>query len=86
MLYGVSIEGFSPWWVLVGMVLLFLVGVAAHYLFADNTEPVDKQDCNLSYYDIRDGRCPHAEVHRGKIFCCSPKCSENRGRNEGGHE
>ena len=33
--------------------------------------------CNLNYYEIRSGQCPHAEVQNGKIYCSNEKCNES---------
>jgi hypothetical protein len=30
--------------------------------------------CNLTYYDIRAGKCPFAKVYHGKIFCVKEGC------------
>ena len=32
-------------------------------------------ECDLTYYEIRSGRCEYAKVMHGKIFCTNKKCT-----------
>ena len=31
-------------------------------------------NCNFNYYEIRSGKCEHAKVIHGKIFCLLENC------------
>ena len=31
-------------------------------------------ECDLTYYEIRSGKCEYAKVYHGKIFCTNKKC------------
>jgi hypothetical protein len=31
-------------------------------------------ECELNYYDVRDGKCEHGETHHGNVYCVNPNC------------
>jgi hypothetical protein len=31
-------------------------------------------ECLFGYYDIRDGKCEHGEVHHGNVYCRNSNC------------
>lgn len=76
--------GFNPW-ICAGAGALVMIALIGSLLFQNDKEAkADPDNCDLNFYEIRDGKCRHAQVVRGKIYCESPKCSENkRSGNEG---
>ena len=33
--------------------------------------------CKHSYYDIRAGKCPFAQIQNGKIYCSNEQCEDS---------
>ena len=36
----------------------------------------DDKECNYHYYDVRAGKCKHAEVYNGKVYCKNKNCRD----------
>lgn len=65
------------------MMILGSVALVIYWTFKfktvyDYDDTHDPADCNFKYTEIRDGKCPNAEVIHGRIYCRSAKCSENK--------
>jgi hypothetical protein len=31
-------------------------------------------ECELNYYDVRDGKCEHGDTYHGNVYCVNPNC------------